>query len=231
MTSLLVFALAFGVGFFAGRHEGRLWALWKGTLLQPTEPPPTPIRDHPELRTAVHEAGHAICAWFNPYVTRIEHITLKNQAGNGHMLCFIVSDEQHNNDALWAHAAVALGGIAAEAGEFGTFHSRMANGDLLRARDLAVMLVARAMGPTPGALLCPWDIELEEDAFDLSQMFRSIDEDSAEARVLNLCYLRAKQLIAHDSRRLYQITEALLDKGELQASDIAKIFGRRLFHF
>lgn len=230
MTSFLVFTLAFGVGFFVGRQEGRLWAWWKGTPLEPPEPPPTPIRDRVELRTAVHEAGHAICAWFNPYVTSIEHITLENEAGNGHVL-YSMSGKRHKNDALWSHIVVALGGIGAEATEFGKFRSKGATGDLLRARDLAAMLVARERGPTPGALFCPWDIELDEDAFDLSQMFLSVDEDSADARVLNLCYARSKQLIARDPQRFHQLIEALLEKGELQPDDIGQIFGRRHFHF
>lgn len=81
-----------------------------------------------KLRTAVHESGHAMMAWRSPHHGfrkavlhpwfRIGSAGVCKAAGPGHDAA---------PDALAAHAAYAMGGIAAEAvlhGEIGSFDGR-----------------------------------------------------------------------------------------------------------
>lgn len=235
MSSTLLIFVALMIGWLIGRHEAQLLAQGRRLFGAPVPPVErqtanrVPLRSRIDHRAAVHEAGHAVCAWFNPYVVRIDYITLDDGSTGTGRVHQTISSKRHRADARWALIATDLGGIAAEVLEFGVVRSGPARGDLIRARDLAVQLVAEAKDPNATTGSSPWDHVLPDEPFDVSRMLRSIESDSDEARILNICYVRAKHLIESNPTLMERTVKALLQEGRLERDQIDRIFGRRPF--
>lgn len=225
MTSLILslfgafaLAMAFGLGLLAGQ------------ALEQRRRPVLSAQERRKMRgtqayyIATHEAGHAVCAWFNPYTFLIQEIVVDEDQGNGHMLC--LASKSQKSPVLWHFIVLKLGGIAAETKEFRKFRSGPAEDDLADAVKSARLLADRG-SPNP-----PWGgSELPDNAFDLSKVFRSVVAGSPEARILNLAYARAKFLVAKDQQRLRRVAEDLVEKGRLTKTDILFLFGVRLPFF
>jgi cell division protease FtsH len=172
-------------------------------------------------RIAVHEAGHAVCAWASPYTWMITEVRLDDDRCSGHV--WLIGLRSQQSPVLWHNIVIDLGGIAAEAKEFRGFRSGPAETDLVKALAFARTLAER------GDVNPPWGgSELPANAFDLSKLFRSVVAGSPEARILNLAYVRAKALVKSDQERLYRMAEDLTEKGVLGKADITYLFGFRL---
>lgn len=214
MQVLFAFLVGVGVGVLLTLALGRL-------LARPPERAgePKKIRSLNEHRAAVHEAGHAVCAWLHPRV-RITRITIDDcppgQVGRVELMGPVTPGD---DASLWCDIVVSLGGIAAEVHRFNLFRSGQAAPDLERAVATARVLVER------GSTTSPWGgpDPTSRSGLDLSVMLRSVQAGSPEANVLNACYDRAKVLVARQEARLDRVVQGTLGPREVRA-----IFGWRL---
>jgi len=217
LVELITAATLSYIAYELGRHRGRQQADDDG------EPHRAKLREFPEFRTAVHEAGHAVCAWVSPHTTSINSITI-NGGGpyNGGQMLYTLTDNGSPTVA-WHTLTVHLGGIAAELLEFGKVVSKPAKKDLTEAAEAARMIVGHGM-PNP-----PWSepVVLPAKYFDVSEMFRSIDSDTNVAAVLNLSLARAKHVLTEDRERMLRVADELVVRRTLDPVDIRRLFGRR----
>lgn len=217
MTSLvtgIVLCGLFGAGVVVGIHLERAKI--------PTGPTTkSPARSFNRL-AAVHEAGHALCAWHHSQISVISRITIDHQhtrpGQDGHVAYTRLGGDL-NHKALWDDIVTALGGIAAEVREFRKFRSGPAEADLTSARLTAMKLVS--MGWTTP----PWSEPKIPDDFNLSKLFRGMRPDSDVARILDFAYARAKYLLEKDETRLQRLIGELMEKGTLGATDVFRVLG------
>jgi len=190
------------------------------------------IRARIEYRAAVHEAGHAVAAWCgHPYVVRISKITIDDGSMGEGRVEYATTKGRNGKleaDRVWCDIVVSLGGIAAEMVEFNRMRSGPAKSDLEQARQSVAALVSA------GAKNPPWDVAevaaVADGPFDMAKVYRSVSEGSEEARILNLCYDRAKYLVVRNQSLLEKVTESLLQTGVLTGISLVRIFGLRKFH-
>jgi ATP-dependent Zn protease len=218
LGSILI-TLALGAGVFLGRrHERQVWV----QIIEDREAVDTgKIRNLIEYRVAVHEAGHAVCVWFDPYTRGIDRITIDDGAvGEGRVSSSRMS--RATAPSFWYGMVNNLGGIAGEMMEFKRMRSGTAKSDLEKALHKARELVkVDKLDP-------PWKhTELEDGHFDISTMYRSVDSDTPEARVLNLAYAHARYLLEKDRKRMLQVAGDLAKHGVLEAKGVKRIFGTR----
>lgn len=203
-----------------------LLALLRKALETPErqEPPPEKkIRDPEALRTAIHEAGHAVCAWHNPHVVSIGRIQIGSEGG----IVQYIESNSGTQAELWWKIVVGLGGIAAELEEYDRFQSGPARLDLEGVRDLAIRLSSKGI-PNP-----PWSdpVVLPPTYFDVSRTLKSIHSTHASAAVLNLSMVKARKLIAGDSRRKEIVRLLGHHDGHLDNTHVHQIFGHRIPFF
>lgn len=213
--ALLIQVLTFSAGFIAGRL-GR-----SAEPLEDVEPPSTlaKIRGAIDFRVAVHEAGHAVLAWHNPYVRSIDRIEMDDglQRGNGRMLHRVngLSDPRR---ARWYDLTMLLAGIAGEMRELRNTRSGNAQDDLEKALAAARAIVRD--GPAEP----PWEGDRPEGGFDPSRMLRATPE---EAVVIRIAYARTKAVLSRDRERFERIVHLLLEHGALGETEVVLVFGTR----
>lgn len=200
---------------FASSIFSHLW----GRKVEPVADDLERHRAHPDMRSAAHEAGHAVVAWASPYVRQIERVWIDS---NGGRVAYTAS-RASTVAASWYALTIALGGIAGEAIVVRSFRSYDARKDLSEAIDLARKIAASGPHSTP------WDgDEPPADGFDVGRVYTNLD--ARTRRVLNLAYARAKGVIRRDKARFDTITLCLLESRTLEAKALTGIFGLRLFH-
>lgn len=171
--------------------------------------------------TTYHEVGHVVCAWHAPHVMQLYSVSIKSskpdQAGFFHYAVRLPEKPTH---LLWFDIVVKLGGVAAEAIHKNKFLSAGASGDLQKALNVARKIAQADISP-------PLFWPKYETTFDMAIVYKSIEKGSAEAKILNLCYARAKDLIRKDEHRFMQLASQLSLKGELNEAEILAVFGPR----
>lgn len=217
MLTTLAVVVSFGVGWLVGRRSAPV-----EVVVQSAPRSEGKIRNLVEYRAAVHEAGHAVCAWSNPYTSSIDRVTIDAGAlGEGFVL---YSSAVSTPASIWYRLVVHLGGLAGESVEFdGRMRSGTARSDLLKAKEDALELVQlESLDP-------PWPepAGLEEGDFDMAQMFRSVEAGSPVAVVLSVAFKRAKHVVERDRSRAQAVAAKLAADGVLERADIRAIFGRR----
>jgi cell division protease FtsH len=221
-----IVVLAAGLfGALGGWKACYIWYFESGFGRQKEEEPKgeKKIRALIEWRAAIHEAGHAVCAWNHPQIVRINRVTIdEGSTGEGEVR--YIRAKIDTDDSLWCDVMVSMGGIAAEVMEFGRFRSGPARNDLEKALATARVLASRSSTQPP------WQIQVPTGPrkLDISTTLRSVTPDSPEAWVLNACYDRAKDLVARDRTRLDRVAQHLAEHGPLGPSEIRGIFGWRL---
>jgi ATP-dependent Zn protease len=177
------------------------------------------------MRAAVHEAGHALSAWFSPFVRSLDRISLIEPSGaiTGYSVsrAEVVSPSR---TFRWTRAAIALGGIAGELAALGVAKTKGAEPDLLAARADAEALAADA-----GMDHCPWQ-ETGTSSLDIGLMFATPPSPDARS-ILNVCHLRNKRIIAENRMLFEAVVAELLVRRSLEPVDIERIFGKRLVIF
>ena len=220
LLALTIMVVGFVVGVLMGRwsvHQEHAAA----QAVVAADAKRTSTRALIEYRAAVHEAGHAVCAWFSPYTTSIKRITI-DSGGTGTGRTLTQHRQSAQPEADWYLLVGHLGGLAAEMHEFGNVRSGPSGSDLVLAKDPMGRLV------NAGALSAPWTgAVLPQDYFDVSTMYRSIEAGSDSAFVLNMSYQRARRLVDQDNGRLIEVAEALCEHGTIAEPEIKRIFGKR----
>lgn len=174
-----------------------------------------------EHRTAVHEAGHAIAFWHNPYVRRIRSVRLHSRGGD--VLSEITA--QGGVKALWYELAANLAGFAAEMAEFSKVSSTPCKSDLGKARATAREIV-RLRGQDNS----PWK-ETLDFPFDVGQVYKAGSLSPAVIQVLNIAYAWARALYVKNPRRSVHLVRLLSEHRTLGEPELKKVFGKRKFTF
>ena len=105
-----------------------LWLI-RAILALFREPPPRrPVLWTHDTRRAVHEAGHAVAAWYCLSVDRVFGVTIEERGDTGGTMSYSIRDR-------WDSTIVAMAGLAAETIVFGKFRSGAASSDLKQVRD------------------------------------------------------------------------------------------------
>lgn len=214
---LILATLTFHIGYLIGKRDKK-------------EPTPSmgQIRYALEFRVAIHEAGHAVVAWHNPYVTQIDSIEMDEglDAGAGRVIYTRIKKEDET-PALWFDLVTNLSGVAAEMHELGKTRSGGSRDDLVKALTTAQKLGRGECKP-------PWGDEDRpaSNGFDIVKMYRQGSVTPEEAQALRIGYSRAKALIQRKHEQFNRVVHDLLRKGSLSGADVTAIFGTRpLWHF
>ena len=74
------------------------------------------MSDRDRLNTAIHEAGHALAAYFNPHASKLHKATIVARGGALRVTSFVPSDNEtsQNKAEMLASIDVAMGGHVAE---------------------------------------------------------------------------------------------------------------------
>lgn len=195
-------------------------ALWSMILAWWRPPRPTPVEtpDTPQVRTAVHEAGHALAAWRCSKVVEIRCVTIDGPTGG---FVDYAAPPPRTADELWCQLVIILAGIAAELAVYRTTRSGPAERDLRFARRRARMLAALG-GPAP-----PWTLRTKEPP---AQRFERLYErplSAGEATALRVGYDKARLLIRDSHAQHGRLVALLLHQHTLDHAAMRVLLGSR----
>lgn len=165
-------------------------------------------------RTAVHEAGHATVAWFCTAVIRVESATIVSDGVAAGRVVTVIDRNIRGNE--WCELVFAMGGVAAEALEFGSGHAREAAGDLASCRAIIDHLRGEPPWPEPKGRTLPW-----------RSLFRS-DVSERDAALLTFAFRTATAILMNYRSRSDRLAATLLTHGRVGETEIAAVMGSRI---
>lgn len=190
------------------------------------------LSDEEKRKTAYHEAGHTLAAWFLEGAQRVHKVTIIPR-GRALGVTQIVPTEDRvsaSENELQDQLVVLLAGRSAEKMIFDEMTVGAEN-DLERATDIARRMVTHwGMSPKLGPVSYKTS---DEDPFLGREMHqqRKFSEHTQElidgevARVLHAASLRANELLNERRQELEEVTTALLQREELSESEIEELIG------
>lgn len=197
---------------------GLTLALWpadeKPKKTSSTSSPPLIPVDLPEIRTAVHEAGHAIAVWCCTLVTDVSAVVVKKEGREGYVRFEKVVTETPR--ALWCELVISLSGVAAEAMIYKRGRSADSREDLERALVFAERI---------GRADAPWKTS-SGPTFDFSKIYASPPSPHV-VRNLETGYRMAKRILHANENRFYGLVSALITKKKLTKKDLESLLGSR----
>lgn len=168
----------------------------------------------------VHEAGHALIAWFSPFVEEVSlvSISVRRNSVTKHVR---LGRPPFPPVWHWDEARIMLGGLAGQFLSHGVANAINSKNDLMTARATLTEVVARH-----GLDSCPWPHSGAGFRVDVGEMFHSPPE--TEIRLaLNLVLTSATGLLER-YRPLYQEMCAFLrEQGHLLPEDLTALLGDR----
>ncbi len=187
-----------------------------------------------QKRTAYHEAGHALCAWFEPKAHPLWKVSILPRGQAAGITAFQIDDDRvdSSRSELVARLVTIMGGRAADKLIFGEPLSGE-SGDLKQAtRTARVMVTQLGMSERLGPVAFR---QGEEHVFLGKEIHESRDFSDGTAqlideevqRILVDAEERAKNLIIKYREQLESLTQALLEREELDRDDIEKLWGIR----
>ncbi|TWT38153.1 ATP-dependent zinc metalloprotease FtsH [Posidoniimonas corsicana] len=183
--------------------------------------------------TAYHEAGHTLVAWLLPECDRVHKVTIIPRGRALGVTQMIPDEDRHNVPQSRMHAtlAMALAGRAAEKIVYDEF-SAGAESDLKRATSLARRMVTHwGMSERLGPVAYSTG---EENPFlgrEIVQEQRHFSEHTAQvideevSKILHNAADRARTLLTEQRGKLDALTNALLEKEELDEDEISELIG------
>ncbi len=182
-------------------------------------------------RTAVHEAGHALCSWLLPSTDKLDRVSIIPRGRTGGVTMFQPDEDKVDRSAseLFAKLVTAMGGRAADQLVLGEPLSG-AIGDLKQASRIARLMVTQfGMSERLGPV---YYNQNEEHVFLGKEIHEQRDFSEATAqiideevhRLLSESLQRATELIAANRDKLDHLTEALLVHEELDTVDVNQVF-------
>lgn len=185
-----------------------------------------PLSDLERRLVAVHEAGHAVVAWFSPDADPVRKVTI---IGRGQALGYTMSMPDDDRSLIRAaelrsQIAVALGGHAAERLVLDELTTGSSN-DIDRATSLARAVVTRygmsRLGP----------IALHDDSLTLRDDAQSENTrgriDGEIEREINDARDAAERIVRRRRSVLERLVNALLERETVEGDELEGILGAR----
>jgi cell division protease FtsH len=185
------------------------------------------VTDEDKKVTAIHEAGHALLGILLPHADPIHKVTIIPRGMALGLTQQLPIDEKHNysREYLMDQIAILLGGRIAEELTIGDVTTGAGN-DLERATDMARRMVCEwgmsdAMGPLTFG-------KKEEQIFLGREIAQHRDYSEATAirideevrKIVDQGYRRALEIINERKDAVQRITDALLEREVLDASEV-----------
>ena len=176
--------------------------------------------EHDLWQTAIHEAGHAIAYIFQEKAKPLHKVTITPRGGALGVTHSLPLREQYNvkEDEMRASIIVSLcGGLAEQ--EFGMGKSSGVSSDLSKARDCAYNMVVR-YGMSEDLIYISYadiDNHLPNDI--------ATEVHKAVQKIIDECYLEAKDLIASHKNDIESLAELLIEKGTVFGDEVYRMFG------
>lgn len=174
-----------------------------------------------EPATVVHEAGHAVLAWYCTAVVDVTCVNVRRDSGakaGGHVS--YRSLPVSSPAAVWCDVVVSLAGLAAELMVFGSFFSGRCASDLSCARRGAEAIVRSGYEPPGGLGPGP--------SLPFDRMFADPLPDQ-ELRVLRAAYRVARDILEERSEDLSRLSQLLISRPVVGGADLRSVLGRRPF--
>jgi len=186
------------------------------------------ISDREKKIVAHHEVGHAILSQVLPNADRVHKISiLPRGMALGYTLQLPLEDKYLvTKDQALEQITVMMGGRVAEEIMFNTVTSG-AHNDLERATELAKRMVTefgmsglgpRTFGRKDRQIFLGRDIAEMKDYSE--QTADAIDREIE--KIINDCYVRAKNILTKNRPKLEEIAKVLIEKESLENSDLEK---------
>jgi cell division protease FtsH len=187
--------------------------------------------DQEKKRTAVHEAGHALCSWLEPKADKLDRVSIipRGQAGGVTMYQPNEDRVDYSLSELTARLVSLMGGRAADKLVFGEPMSGAIQ-DLKQATRIARLMVTQfGMSDRLG----PMSFRVGEEHVFLGKEIheqRDFSEGTAKIideevqRLLTEAEGRAAELIRTHRDKLDRLTEALLAHEELDAAEVDRLY-------
>jgi len=187
--------------------------------------------DQEKRRTAVHEAGHALCSWLEPKADKIDRVSIipRGQAGGVTMYQPNEDRVDYSLSELVARLVSLMGGRAADKMVFGEPMSGAIQ-DLKQATRIARLMVTQfGMSDRLG----PMSFRVGEEHVFLGKEIheqRDFSEGTAKIideevqRILIEAERRAADLLQQHRDKLDNLTSALLVHEELDTDEVDKVF-------
>jgi ATP-dependent Zn protease len=189
-------------------------------------PLPAPMpQEHPdtsETRAAVHEAGHALAAWFCTAVVEVVSVELLGDVQGESDGVVTYRWRQIDGDALWRALVVMLAGAAAEVATFGYLQSAGSRSDLVKARQVAEWICG-----TPEFALPRWARDTLGATPAFAQMFVEPLLPEVEA-ALSAAYRVARAVLVAHAAKHTALVSALLHRRRLGEAEVAHVLGHRV---
>ena len=190
-----------------------------------------PFSNEEKRRTAVHEAGHALCSWLLPSTDKLDRVSIIPRGRMGGVTLFQPDEDKvdRSEKELFAKLVTAMGGRAADKLVLGEPLSG-AIGDLKQATRIARLMVTQfGMSERLGPVFYSQGedhIFLGKDLHDQRDFSegtaRIIDEEVR--RILTEALDRSTELVRTNRDKLDWLTDALLMHEELDMDEVNKVF-------
>jgi cell division protease FtsH len=190
-----------------------------------------PFSQEEKRRTAVHEAGHALCSWLLPNSDKLDRVSIIPRGRTGGVTIFQADEDRvdRSESELFSRLVTAMGGRAADRLVLGEPLSG-AIGDLKQATRIARLMVTQfgmsdRLGPVfynqgEEHVFLGKDIQQSRDFSEGTA--RIIDEEVQ--RILGAALERATELIRTHRDKLDLLTEALLAHEELDTGEVDRLY-------
>ena len=191
------------------------------------------MSDHERKLTAYHEAGHTIVAWMVAGNDRVHKVTIIPRGRAMGVTQLLPDADRHNmgESDMYATLAMALGGRTAEKLVFDEYSSG-AESDLKRATELARRMVTIwGMSERLGPVALNHSDDNPFLGREIVQEHRHYSEHTAQvideevAKILHSAADRAKRCLNEYHNKLVELSEALLEREELDEEAIREILG------
>lgn len=177
---------------------------------------------------AYHEAGHAICGWYLEHAYPLLKVTIvpRGTAALGYAQYTPKEQYLYNTDQLMDQICMTLGGRASEDIFFDKI-STGAQNDLQQITRIAYsMVTVYGMNSKVGNVSF-YDPQ-QENSFTKpysEETSRLIDDEVR--KLIEVAYVRTKELLTQKKEQVEKLAEALLEKEVLFQSDVEALIGKR----
>jgi cell division protease FtsH len=182
--------------------------------------------------TAIHEAGHALAAYYTEGCDPVHKITIIPRGRSLGLTAVLPGEESHNRtrSQLKAQLVYGLGGLAAEKEVLGESSTGVGN-DLMRVTNLARRMVCEMgmsdrLGPrtfgesSAGGVFLGRDLGHHERSYS-EEMARLIDEEVKA--LIDAAYASALGIMKDHRDKLDLVTQALIERETLDGDEFAAL--------